>query len=140
MVQFVSVSELQAVQLDYATMGYQCVDTLGKTDIKWLVEAFGEPAEHLSFNAAWPTPWQNAICRKCWPELASQNEAAISLGRPVQTMQDWLSDRVRQNLGYHKEWQERVAAKMARDAEAVAGIDAALAFVGTQPVFFHNAP
>lgn len=127
MAQFVGSSELQAVQLDYATMGYHCVDALGKTDVKWLVEAFGEPQEHLSFNAAWPTVWQNAISRKCLAELVCQNQAATSLGRPVQSMQDWLSALVRRNIGYHKEWQERVAAKLAQDSEAVAGIEAALA-------------
>ena len=127
MAQFVNAAELQAVQLDYAAMGYQCVEALGKTDIKWLVEAFGEPAEHLSFNAAWPAVWQNAISRKCWAELTQQNESAKALGLPTQAMQDWLSAKVRRNIGYHKEWQERVKARLAKDAEAVAGIDAALA-------------
>lgn len=127
MAQFVSVTELQAVQLDYAEMGYQCIEALGKTDIKWLVEAFGEPAEHLSFNAAWPAVWQNAISRKCWAELARQNETAKALGQPEQPMQAWLSAQVRRNIGYYKEWQERVKARLAQDAEAVADIDAALA-------------
>lgn len=125
--QFVSANELHAVQLDYAAMGYQCIEALGKTDIKWLVEAFGEPAEHLSFNAAWPAVWQNAISRKCWAELARQNETAKALGQPEQSMQAWLSAQARRNIGYFKEWQERVKAKLAQDAEAVAGIDAALA-------------
>jgi DNA polymerase III subunit epsilon len=127
MAQFVSAAEFQSVQVDYASMGYQCVEALGKTDIKWLVEAFGEPAEHLSFNAAWPAVWQNAISRKCWAELTQQNESAKALGLPEQSMQDWLSAQVRRNIGYHKEWQQRVKARLAHDAEAVAGIDAALA-------------
>ena len=127
MAQFVSSTELEAVQLDYATMGYQCVDALGKSDARWLVEAFGEPAEHQSFGAAWPVIWQNAISRKCWEELTSYNVTATSLGRPVQSMHGWLSVTVRRNLGYHKEWQERVAAKLAQDTEVVAGVEAALA-------------
>lgn len=127
MAQFVSAAELQAVQLDYAAMGYQCVEALGKTDVKWLVEALGEPAEHLSFNAAWPAVWQNAVSRKCWAELARQNETARALGQSEQSMQDWLSAQARRNIGYYKEWQERVKTRLARDAKAVAGIDAALA-------------
>jgi DNA polymerase-3 subunit epsilon len=126
MAEFVSSTELQALQLDYATMGYQCSEKLGKTDVKWLVEAFGEPAEHQSFAAAWPATWQNAVSRKCWGELASGNAASMSLGQPSQSMQEWLATTVRRNLGYHKEWQERVAAKVARDAEAMAGVEAAL--------------
>ncbi|MEN9493519.1 MAG: hypothetical protein RJA63_3968 [Pseudomonadota bacterium] len=127
MAEFVSAAELQAVQLDYAAMGYQCVEALGKTDVKWLVEAFGEPAEHLSFNAAWPAVWQNAISRKCWAELARHNETSAYFTRPAQSMQDWLNELVRRNIGYYKEWQERVKARLAQDAEAVASIDAALA-------------
>jgi DNA polymerase-3 subunit epsilon len=127
MAQFVSAAELKTVQLDYAAMGYQCVEALVKTDVKWLVEAFGEPAEHLSFNAAWPAVWQNAVSRKCWAELARQNETARALGQPEQSMQAWLSAQARRNIGYYKEWQERVKARVAQDAEAVADIDAALA-------------
>lgn len=127
MAQFVSVSELQTVNLDYATMGYQGIEGLGKTDVKWLVEAFGEPSEHLPFNEAWPAIWQNAISRKCWHELAQQQKAAASLGLPVPTIESWLSELVGRNIGYHKEWRARVDAKLARDAEAIAGVDAALA-------------
>lgn len=127
MAQFVSVTELARVELDYPSMGYQDIDALGKTDIKWLVEAFGEPAEHQSFNAAWPDIWQNAISRKCWLELTEEQAACASLGRPVPTMEDWLAELVGRNIGYYKEWQARVAAKAARDAEPFAGVEAALA-------------
>lgn len=124
---FVSASELQSVQLEYATMGYQEIDGLGKTDVKWLVAAFGEPAEHQSFNSAWPVIWQNAVSRKCWSELTQQQGACTSLGLPVATMESWLSELVGRNIGYHKEWRARVDAKLTRDSEAVAGVDAALA-------------
>lgn len=127
MAEFVSITELQALQLDYATMGYRCSEKLSKTDVKWLVEAFGEPAEHQSFAAAYPAIWQNAITRKCWSEQASGAEASLSLGLPVQSTHEWLSTTVRRNLGYQKEGQERAADKVVRDAEAMAGVEAALA-------------
>lgn len=127
MAEFVSASELQSVHLDYATMGYQKIDSLGKTDVKWLVDAFGEPAEHQAFIAAWPVIWQNAVSRKCWAELVTQQKASTSLGLPVPTMESWLSELVGRNIGYHKEWRARVDAKLSRGAEAVAGVGAALA-------------
>lgn len=37
---------------------------------------------------------------------------------------------MRRNIGYHQEWQERVATRLAQDAEAVARTDAALAATG----------
>jgi len=33
-----------------------------------------------------------------------------SLGLPQKTMQEWLDELVRRNIGYLKEWQERVRA------------------------------
>jgi DNA polymerase III subunit epsilon len=127
MAEFVSATELQAIQIDYAATGYQAIQALGKTDIKWLVDSFGEPAEHQSFNAAYPSVWQNAISRKCWSELAQQQKTAASLGLPAPSLQGWLSELVRRNIGYHKEWRARVDAKMARDAENAASVSEALA-------------
>ena len=56
-----------------------------------------------------------------------QQKASTSLGLPVPTMESWLSELVGRNIGYHKEWRARVDAKLSRDAEAVAGVGAALA-------------
>ena len=61
MARFVDINELHPVELDYRTMGYQCIESLSKTDVKWLVEAFGEPAEHQSFDALWPHIRRNAV-------------------------------------------------------------------------------
>lgn len=123
---YVDHAELRAVQLDFLTLGYQAINALGKTDIKWLVEAFGEPVEHQSFSEAWPAIRQNALRRRCWSELNRQKQSSRSLGWPEKTMQEWMTETMRRELGYHKEWQERVKARLAQDAEAVVGIDAAL--------------
>lgn len=130
MARFVSLSELQAAQFDYAAMGYLCIDSLLKTDIKWLVEALGEPAEHQSFNALSPHIQRNAIGRYCWSELRGSNDTSKALGRPSQTMQDWLDVRAKRNIGYHKEWQERVAARKVQLAELAIGLDTAWAATG----------
>lgn len=127
MARFVDINEVEPVKLDYTTMGYQCIESLSKTDVKWLVESFGEPAEHQSFEALWPHIRRNAVARYCWSELRSKNDSAKSLGWPQQSMQEWLSELVKRNIGYHKEWQERVAARHAYLAELGTVLDAAWA-------------
>lgn len=127
MVRFVDLNELQSVKLDYGVMGYQFIEPLSKTDVKWLAEAFGEPAEHQSFDALWPNIRRNAIARYCWQELRSRNDANKSLGLPQQSMQGWLNELVKRNIGYHKEWQERVAAHQAYLAELSTALEAAWA-------------
>jgi DNA polymerase-3 subunit epsilon len=127
MARFVDINELHPVQLDFRTMGYQCIESLSKTDVKWLVEAFGEPAEHQSFEALWPHIRRNAVARYCWSQLRSSNNALKSLGLPQKTMQEWLNELVRMNIGYFKEWQERVAAREAYLAELATVLDSAWA-------------
>lgn len=127
MMQFVDGNELEGVRIDYVTMGYRCFKSLGKTDVKWLVEAFGEPADHQSFNSLWPQIRRNAISRYCWFALRTSNNSSQTLGMPQRTMEEWLNDLVKLNIGYYREWQERVAAKAARDAEFEATLESAWA-------------
>lgn len=127
MARFVDIREFEAVTVDYSLMGYQCNESLSKTDVKWLVEGFGEPAEHQSFDALWPGIRRNAIARYCWQELRRKNDACKSLGLHQQSMQEWLNELVKRNIGYHKEWQERVAARQAYLAELATVLDAAWA-------------
>lgn len=125
MARFVDINELQAVRCDYTLMGYRCSDALSKTDIKWLVEAFGEPSEHQSFNALFPHIRQNAVGRYCWSSLRASHSASESLGQPKKAMQDWLNTLAKRNLGYHKEWQERVAARKIHMEERAVALAAA---------------
>ena len=127
---FVDINELRSVEIDFMTMGYECMESLSKTDVKWLVEAFGEPAEHQSFEALWPEIGRNALARYCWSEIRRSNEERKQrtyVTEPQETMQEWLSARIKMNLGYFKEWQERVASRQADLAERAAHIDAAWA-------------
>lgn len=127
MTRYVDIRELQGISVDYSTMGYQCIEALSKTDVKWLVEAFGEPAEHQSFDAAWPQLRRNAVSRYCWEELRRANETARSLGLAQKTMNEWLRELVARNLGYHKEWLQRKAAREAQRAELAVEFEAAWA-------------
>ena len=66
------------------------------------------------------------MARYCWSNLHSSNDAAKSLGcLPQKSMQEWLNELVRRNIGYFKEWQERVAARQAHLAEIAMVLDAA---------------
>jgi DNA polymerase-3 subunit epsilon len=123
---YVDIRELQGIRIEYLSMGYQCVQALSKTDVKWLIEAFGEPAEHQSFDVLWPSIRRNAVSRYCWGELQSANEAAQSLGLPKKTIDEWLRELVKRYIGYHKEWLERNEAREARVTSIVADIEAAL--------------
>jgi DNA polymerase-3 subunit epsilon len=133
MARFVDSGDLQPIKLEYGSMGYQCIESLSKTDVKWLIEAFGEPAEHQSFDALWPTVRRNAIARYCWKELRSKNDACKSLGLPRQSMQEWLNELVKRNIGYQQEGQERAAAREAYLDEQAAVLDAA--WVATRQPF-----
>lgn len=125
MVRFVDINDLQSVRLDYGAMGYQLIESLSKTDVKWLVEAFGEPAEHQSFDALWPSIRRNAIARYCWTELRSRNDSCGSMGMHEQSMQEWLNELVKRNIGSDREWQARVATDQAELADLTAALDAA---------------
>jgi DNA polymerase-3 subunit epsilon len=126
MARYVSMAELEGVTLDFGAMGYQCIDALGKTDAKWLVEAFGEPQEHQSFDALWPHIRRNAITRYCWECLGAPPGSDTAPARKS-AMEAWLNHLVRRNLGYHKEWQERNAARATQLAEVATTLDASWA-------------
>ncbi len=125
MARYVDIHELSSASIEYLSIGYHSIDAISKTDVKWLVEAFGEPAEHQSFDALWPNIRRNAVSRYCWEELQSANETASAIGRPRRTMEDWLLELVTRNIGYHKEWLERRVVYEAQAKAAEADIQAA---------------
>lgn len=127
MARFVDINEIRLVELDFRSMGYHCMASLSKIDVKWLVEAFGEPVEHQSFDALWPHIRRNAVARYCWSELSSSDDVSESANLRQKKMQQWLNDRVRRNVSYFKEWQERSAARQAYVADLANVLDAAWA-------------
>jgi DNA polymerase-3 subunit epsilon len=81
---------------------------LGKTDVKWLIERFGEPAEHQSLAEPYSKVVRKAVARYCWSELANQNSLRKSLGMPELTLPEWLREQAKMYLGYAKERQARI--------------------------------
>jgi DNA polymerase III epsilon subunit family exonuclease len=131
--QFVDINDLRTIKIEFMVMGYKCVESLSKTDVKWLVETFGEPGEHQSLDSLWPQIRQNAVARYCWGELSRSNDAAKSLGLPQKTMQEWLSELAKRNITYFKQWQERVATREDHLAQITTTLDAAWA--ATRQIF-----
>jgi len=52
---------IKAIKTPYEMIGYANLALLNKTDIKWLVEAFGEPAGHSTARDANCDLWQRAV-------------------------------------------------------------------------------
>jgi hypothetical protein len=61
MCEYVAYSEVEEIEIDYMQTGYSNLNTLGKTDIKWLVEKFGEPIEHTMAKDMYSEIIANAI-------------------------------------------------------------------------------
>lgn len=70
---YVAIADLAGLKVDYCQLGYHTMTDLGKTDVKWLIERFGEPAEHQSLAELYSHVVRNAVARYCWSELANQN-------------------------------------------------------------------
>lgn len=62
---FVDIKALMSARMSFQWMGYARISTLKKTDIKWLVDAFGEPSVHLSFLPLWDSLRKDAVRRYC---------------------------------------------------------------------------
>lgn len=117
MARYVDIRELHNIRIDYLTMGYRYIESLTKNDKKWLIEVFGEPAEHQSFDAQWPSIRRNAMSRYCWEQLQKDNKTSSSSELAQVRIVDWLQKLVNLNLIIHKEWLEQ---KIAREAQFAA--------------------
>ena len=129
---YVDIHELQRIRVDYSMMGYERISSLSKTDIKWLVEAFGEPVKYPSFNNEFPHARNRAISRHCWEQLRRENETAHSLGRTQMAMSEWLYELVKRNLEISKDCLARSGEHRARRDETAVEIEAAKAATRVQ--------
>jgi hypothetical protein len=57
-VEAVPGSRLRSLRYSYAELGYRELSLLNKTDVKWLCEAWGEPASHSTLNALHGELWE----------------------------------------------------------------------------------
>jgi len=121
----VNVTDLSAVEFDYASMGYQCIESLGETDKKWLVEAFGEPASHQAVEVVFSIPWRNAVSRCYWSEFRKAHDMVPLLGNALQAMQEWMHERIMLAFADHLDWQERLTSSATWGARTHAMLGAA---------------
>jgi hypothetical protein len=52
---------IKGLKSPYETIGYKNLGLLNQTDVKWLVEAFGEPEAHRTAREVNPELWQRAV-------------------------------------------------------------------------------
>ena len=102
----------RSVPLDYHELGYAHIPLLGKTDIKWLVDAFGEPRAHRPPVEALASVRETAISRYCWGELTRENESFRSTN-PM-SMEAWLRQRLAGTVRIRKENEALMERRLAR--------------------------
>ena len=87
----VDIRELEEIKVAFPEMGYQRLDSsLSKTDVKWLVAAYGEPEAHHSVHSLFPEIRRNAISRFCWAEIRKSNQSSKRLGGTPESIGNWL--------------------------------------------------
>jgi DNA polymerase III epsilon subunit-like protein len=100
-------NQLQSLNINYASIGYNGISSLAKTDIKWLIENYGEPKFHENLTDFFYEVNRDAINRFCWSDLAKQNQHRAS---PL-SMKEWMQWWFGFNLGMHNNWKERAEKK-----------------------------
>lgn len=126
---YVCVSDWEQAMPDYARLGYAHIPTLGKTDIKWLVAAFGEPSQHETPEQFWEPLRRKAICRLAWTNASvlAKEEPGLSIEKHLLA---WLAQRVRGRLWIDLDtetYHANVAARREREHQAFLQIDDAWA-------------
>lgn len=126
---YVCVSDWEQAIPDYATLGYAHILTLGKTDIKWLVAAFGEAWQHEAPERFWEPVRRKAICRLAWTNAAilAKEEPGVPIEKHLLA---WLAQRIRGRLWIdldNEAYHAGVAARREREHQAFIQIDDAWA-------------
>ena len=66
MCEYVVYREIEEIEINYMKIGYSYLKALGKTDIKWLEERFGEPTLHTMTKDIYSEIISNAVIRYIW--------------------------------------------------------------------------
>jgi len=88
----VSYREIEEVEIDYMKIGYSNLDALGKTDIKWLIERFGEPTGHIMTKDIYSEVIVNAATCYIWNQYEEERKKYGKSG--VQTMEQFLEKEI----------------------------------------------
>ena len=96
---YVAYREIEEIKIDYTKIGYGNLYALGKTDIKWLVERFGEPTGHMMTKDIYPEVIANAISRSIWDRCEDENRRYGKCGFSfVQTIEQYLEGEIKTGL------------------------------------------
>lgn len=88
----VSYREIDEIEIDYMKIGYSNLDALGKTDIKWLIERFGEPTGHIMTKDIYSEVIVNAATRYIWNKYEDENRKYGKYG--ILTMEQFLEKEI----------------------------------------------
>lgn len=102
--EFVALSDIKDVQIDYATIGLDQLEAPLKTDRKWYVESFGEPDNHLPAVSCFKQVFEGAITRYCWKDFADRNKNRQLFGGAPDEITEWL----RETLAFQIKWEKIV--------------------------------
>jgi hypothetical protein len=91
--EYVAYREIEEIEIDYMKIGYSNLNALGKTDIKWLVERFGEPTEHTMTKDIYSEIIANAIIRYIWNKHEDGNRKFGEYG--VLTIEQCLEGEIK---------------------------------------------
>lgn len=116
-------NQLHSLNINYASIGYNGISSLAKTDIKWLIENYGEPKFHENPTDFFYEVIRDAINRFCWSDLEQQNQHRASPLSMKEWMQWWFSF----NLGMYNNWKERVERKSEEIKNISSSLDSSFA-------------
>ena len=91
--EYVAYREIEEIEIDYMKIGYSNLDALGKTDIKWLIERFGEPTGHMTTKDIYSEVIANAVTRYIWDRYEDKNRKYEIYG--IQTIEQCLEDEIK---------------------------------------------
>lgn len=119
MAQFFSLDDLMDAKVSFQNIGYSHCRYLAKTDIKWLVEEFGEPSNHLSIKALFEPAWRNAVRRYCWFEIHKSGELTKADTSYQPAMRRWLTEQFKATIDERERQKRWVAFREEKAARAL---------------------
>lgn len=76
---------VRSLRIEYNDLGYEKLELLNKTDVKWLTTAWGQPRSHTTLNQAYRGLWdeyETKLIEKRRIELTSSMEDLRLLSKP----------------------------------------------------------
>jgi len=112
--EFVTLSDITNVQIDYTTIGLDQLEAPLKTDRRWYVESFGEPDNHLPVVSCFKQVIEGAITRYCWKDFADRNKNRQLFGGATDEITDWLRETLALQIKWEKVVKVEHSARLSR--------------------------